>query len=43
MHKLSTISTSRALQEALARLPRPQITAAECNAWLATLPPVEPA
>lgn len=40
MHKLSTRATSPALQAALARV-RPVITAAEVNAWLRTLPPVE--
>lgn len=41
MHKFSTHTASRALQQALANLPyRPAITASEVNAWLATLPEV---
>ncbi|MES2814495.1 MAG: hypothetical protein V4720_06335 [Pseudomonadota bacterium] len=42
MHKFSTRACSAGLQQALVNLPkRPAITAAEANAWLATLPPME--
>lgn len=40
MHKFFTRSTSCALQDALAQV-RPLITAAEVNAWLRSLPPVD--
>ncbi len=41
MHKFSTRNVSRALQDALAAIPRPQITAREVNAWLESLPKLE--